>query len=275
MSQSDRTAAAAVVAHHEQLAAALTRQVAELVEAAAIGSLRRTWAVRDALVGWVHTELLPHAYAEEEALYPAAARRPEAKLLVDGMLGEHRAIAELVTELETTPSPVAAAAAARALRAVFEAHLAKENELIVPVLVEAGDVDLAALLAGMHELLGEDDTPAGSGSGCGCGGCGCGGNSSAAAEAPAPALSIDARIDVRALPHAQRHATVLAAVDAVPADGALVLVAPHAPLPLLTEIDRRYAGQFATEWLQDGPDVWQVRLQRAGLSALSGADARG
>ncbi|MGA5299559.1 DUF2249 domain-containing protein [Nucisporomicrobium flavum] len=273
MSQSDRTAAAAVVAHHEQLAAALTRQVAELVEAADIGSLRRTWAVRDELVGWVHTELLPHAYAEEEALYPAAARRPEAKLLVDGMLGEHRAIAELVTELETTPSPVAAAAAARALRAVFEAHLAKENELIVPVLVDAGDVDLAALLAGMHELLGEDGKPAESG--CGCGGCGCGGDSSGAAEAPAPALSIDARIDVRELPHAQRHATVLAAVDAVPADGALVLVAPHAPLPLLTEIDRRYSGQFATEWLQDGPDVWQVRLQRAGLSALSGAETRG
>lgn len=261
MSPSDRAAATAVVSHHEQLATALTELVAHLVESAEVGSLRNTWQVRDTLVGWVHAELLPHAYAEEEALYPAAARLPEGRLLVQGMLAEHQAIAELVTELETTPSPIAAAAAGRALRALFEAHLAKENDLIVPLLVEADGVDLADLLAGMHELLGEQ--PELAGGGCGCGGCGCGGDAAGAADTPAAALTIDARIDVRDVPHAQRHARVLAALDAVPADGAVVLIAPHAPLPLLSQIDRRYDGQFATEWLQQGPDVWQVRLQRA------------
>jgi len=270
MSQPDQVAATAIVSHHEQLATTLTELVAHLCEAAEVGSPRRTLQVRDLLVGWVHTELLPHAYAEEEALYPAAAQRPEGKLLVEGMLAEHRAIAELVTELETTPSPVAAAAAGRALRAVFETHLAKENELILPLLVGADDVELGTLLAGMHELLGEQPEAAG----CGCGGCGCGGDAPGAAAEPAAELSIDARIDVQQLPHADRHARVFAALEDVPADGALVLVAPHAPLPLLSQIDQRYNGQFTAEWLQEGPDVWQIRLHRAGLSALSGADVR-
>jgi uncharacterized protein (DUF2249 family) len=69
-------------------------------------------------------------------------------------------------------------------------------------------------------------------------------------------------IDVRALPHAHRHAMVLAAVGGLRSGAALVLVAPHAPLPMLAEIDRRLPGQIETEWLQEGPDVWQLRLHR-------------
>ena len=55
---------------------------------------------------------------------------------------------------------------------------------------------------------------------------------------------------------------VLAAIDALPANGALVLVAPHAPRPLPGEIATRYGGQIGAQWLQDGPDVWQIRLHR-------------
>jgi uncharacterized protein (DUF2249 family) len=111
----------------------------------------------------------------------------------------------------------------------------------------------------MHALLGAEESPAG-----GCGGdgsCGCGGNAGRA-DAPAPVLSIDARLDVRALPHGQRHARVLDALEALADDGALVLVAPHAPRPLLGEIEARYGGQIDIEWLQEGPDVWQIRLHR-------------
>lgn len=74
-----------------------------------------------------------------------------------------------------------------------------------------------------------------------------------------PTLAIDPRLDVRDLPHGERHARVLAALDALPADAALVLVAPHALLPLLAEVEHRYAGQVVGEWLQDGPEVWQIR----------------
>lgn len=258
LAAADHRAAAAVVQHHTQLAAALAAHVAELLRAAEFGSLRQAWQRRDALAAWLHDELLPHAQAEEAALYPAAADQPDGRLLVRGMLDEHRVITTLVTELEQTASPLGAAAAARALQAVFETHLAKENDLVVPLLVAADDVSLATLLDGMHDLIGGDDEPAPAG--CG-GGCGCGGDA-APTDAPAAVLSIDPRLDVRDVPHGQRHARVLAALDTLAADGALVLVAPHAPRPLLAEIDARYAGQVSAEWLQDGPDVWQIRLHR-------------
>ncbi|MEV0895677.1 DUF2249 domain-containing protein [Actinoplanes sp. NPDC049802] len=311
--EADEHAAQAVVNHHRQLAVALTRHVSDLVDAAEIGGLRQVWHHRDALLGWLHTELLPHAYAEEAAMYPAAAEQPAGRLLIDGMMDEHRTIAALVAELEETSAPVAAAAAARALQAVFSTHLAKENELVVPLLVAAPEVSLAELLDGMHDLIGGEkdagcgghcgddagaapvvaldpiggEKDAGCGGHCGCGGddaagvapvasldpiggekdagcgghCGCGGDD-AAGVAPVSMLSIDPRLDVRDLPHGERHARVIAALDALPADGALVLVAPHAPLPLLAEIDDRYSGQMTADWLQDGPDVWQIRLHR-------------
>ncbi|WP_433531635.1 DUF2249 domain-containing protein [Micromonospora sp. CA-263727] len=271
MSQSelvaDERAARAVVRHHSELSAALTGHVARLVDAVDAGVTRPGWTHRDELVTWLHGELLPHAYAEEAALYPAAAELPAGRLLVEGMLGEHRAITALVAELEETTSPTVAAAAARALQAVLAIHLAKENDLLVPLLVDAGTVSLAALLDGMHELVGaETGSSAGGCGGGGGSGCGCGGDAASAA-ADAPLLTIDPRLDVRDLPHGERHARVLAAIDALPAEAAMVLVAPHAPRPLLAEIDARYAGQVSAEWLQNGPDVWQIRLHRMSVAA--------
>lgn len=271
MSQSDlpadRRAAEAVVRHHNKLAATLHGHVTRLVDAADAGILRQVWVHHGELVAWLHGELLPHASAEEASLYPAAGALPAGRLLVEGMLGEHRAIAALVTELEGTGSPVRAAAAARALQAVFTGHLAKENDLVVPLLVAADDRSLAELVDGLHDIIGAAaGAEAGSSSGgCGGGGCGCGGDAAGAADAEAPVLGIDARIDVRDLPHGERHARILSALDALPDDAALVLVAPHAPLPLLAEIATRYAGRVAGEWLQNGPEVWQIRLHRRPL----------
>ncbi|MFY1655884.1 MULTISPECIES: DUF2249 domain-containing protein [Micromonospora] len=79
------------------------------------------------------------------------------------------------------------------------------------------------------------------------------------ADAPAPTLGIDPRLVVRQLPHDQRHARVL---EALPGGGALVLVAPHTPRPPLAEVAARLGDGVLSEWLQDGPDVWQIRLSR-------------
>ena len=127
-------------------------------------------------------------------------------------------------------------------------------------------MSLAGLLDGMHDIVGAEAGSAVDG-GCGCGGCACGGDDPEAADGERPTLASDPRLDVCDVPHGERHARVLAALDALPDDGALVLVAPHAPLPLLAEIDSRYAGRVAREWLQDGPDVWQIRLRRLSVPA--------
>jgi uncharacterized protein (DUF2249 family)/iron-sulfur cluster repair protein YtfE (RIC family) len=268
----DQRAAAAVVAHHAQLAEALAGQTRRLLDAVEHGDQTATEVARRDLLGWLRDDLVPHALAEERTLYPAAAALPGGALLVDGMLDEHRAITALVDELDgTADAPVRAAAAGRALTAVFATHLAKENTLVLPLLVVAGEVSLAGLLDGMHALLGghdqgQDREPdradaADPATGCGCGDCGCGGAGPADAAAAA-VLSLDPRVDVRDLPHEHRHAHALAALDAVPPGGALVLVAGHPPRPLLAEVAARYGNQFQADWLQSGPQVWQIRLHR-------------
>lgn len=86
-------------------------------------------------------------------------------------------------------------------------------------------------------------------------GCGCGGH-----DEPAPVL------DVRAIPHAVRHGAVFGAFDAIVPGASLVLVAPHFPLPLLTQLAER--APIEVETLVDGPTEWHVRITRtAGAEA--------
>jgi len=70
----------------------------------------------------------------------------------------------------------------------------------------------------------------------------------------------DPVLDVRAVPHAIRHATVFGAFDAIAPGKALVLVAPHLPRPLLAQLAER--APIDTEVLVDGPDAWTVRVTR-------------
>jgi Hemerythrin HHE cation binding domain. len=156
----DAAAAEAIRRHHAELAATLRDHVTALVDAAEVGSSRQTWQRRDQLTAWLHDELLPHAAAEESALYPAAATQPGGRLLVDGMVAEHRTITELAAEVEAARTPVHVATAARALAAVFEVHLAKENDLILPLLEAAPDVSLADTVAGLHAVLGRAESSA-------------------------------------------------------------------------------------------------------------------
>jgi uncharacterized protein (DUF2249 family) len=72
----------------------------------------------------------------------------------------------------------------------------------------------------------------------------------------------DPVLDARVIPHAVRHGAIFGAVDALPPGGALVLVAPHDPLPLLAQAQQRYGESLSVEYLQRGPDAWHVRLRR-------------
>jgi uncharacterized protein (DUF2249 family) len=69
-------------------------------------------------------------------------------------------------------------------------------------------------------------------------------------------------LDVRAIPHAIRHASVLGALTAIPAGGSLVLVAPHDPKPLLAQIVER-EGPVTVTYLDQGPEAWRLRITRA------------
>ncbi|MEO7070116.1 MAG: DUF2249 domain-containing protein, partial [Nostocoides sp.] len=59
-------------------------------------------------------------------------------------------------------------------------------------------------------------------------------------------------LDVRAIPHRIRHATVFGALEAIGPGESLDLIAPHNPLPLLAQIADRENGQIAVAYLDEG-----------------------
>ena len=64
------------------------------------------------------------------------------------------------------------------------------------------------------------------------------------------------------MPHAIRHATIFGALDGIGSGEALVLVAPHDPVPLLAQLEQRSPGVFAVSYLERGPEAWRLRLLR-------------
>lgn len=246
-SEADARAVEAVEEHHGLLAGSLATRVERLVIAG------EEWqSVRDELVAWCRDDLVPHARAEETSLYLAAGNFDTARLLVDAMLVEHSVISRLVDDLAAATDRVRAAGSASALQTLFETHVSKENDQLLPLLAQAPSVDLAGLLDGMHDLLGHHGNPAAAG---GCGGhqCGCG-------EVDHPGYP---ELDARRVPHAIRHATIFGALDAVGPGGGLVLVAPHDPLPLLAQMEQRSPGVFEVSYLKRGPESWRLVFARA------------
>jgi uncharacterized protein (DUF2249 family) len=249
-SHADAEAAEQVEQHHAEMAGRLALLTSDVVTAAR--SAHASAALK-ALTSWLGDELVPHAAAEEQTLYPAAAQIAETRLLVEAMLAEHALIHRLVADLESAADPVEGAAVARALQTVFESHLAKENDQLIPTLVASPRFSVAEMLGGMHELLGgHEEATDERATSDGAHQCACGGHD----EAGLPEL------DVRTIPHAIRHATISGALETVPVGSGLVLLAPHDPIPLLGQIGDRWPGEFDVEYLETGPDTWRLQLTR-------------
>ena len=235
-----------------EFAGALDARVSAVLEAARSGN--GVDERRADLLAWCETRLLTQIKAEESALYPAGTSIPEARLLVEAMRAEHDVVARLVAALRTAALPSTAAATAASLQTIVESHLAKVTNQLVPALAVAPEVALAELLNGMRDILGVEAThPAPETAGHGHdGSCGCG-------ESEGPGFP---ELDARAVPHAIRHATVFGALDAVRPGKGLVLIAPHDPLPLLAQIERREPGVFEVSYLQRGPEAWRLQIVR-------------
>ena len=142
----DEAAAERIRAHHAHLAADLESLVRALDSAPETGFED---ARRD-VVAWLRSELAPHAAGEETTFYRAAVEVEAGRLLIAGMVAEHRVILGLVEQVEQAASRPAAAAWAGALLRVFASHAEKENDLVLPLLVGELGIDLAGLLDEMH-----------------------------------------------------------------------------------------------------------------------------
>jgi iron-sulfur cluster repair protein YtfE (RIC family) len=117
-----------------------------------------------AIVEFLQDHLMPHARAEEAALYPAVEEAMQAPGATDTMRADHGeiarridALATLVTSIGAGPPSDGQAEQLRAqlygLSAVLQLHFAKEEEVLLPVLdahLDAGDA--AQLFARMSAV---------------------------------------------------------------------------------------------------------------------------
>lgn len=72
----------------------------------------------------------------------------------------------------------------------------------------------------------------------------------------------DVDLDVRVLPHAQRHSTIFQLLPRLAEGQALVLVVDHDPLPLRYQLDALHPGVYAWEYVEQGPREWRVAVRR-------------
>jgi uncharacterized protein (DUF2249 family) len=80
-------------------------------------------------------------------------------------------------------------------------------------------------------------------------------------------LSIDPILDVRREPPVRRHELIFDSYSALPDGSGFILVNDHDPKPLEYQFEAEHTGQFTWDYLEQGPEVWRVRIGRPSPSA--------
>lgn len=70
-------------------------------------------------------------------------------------------------------------------------------------------------------------------------------------------------LDVRPIAPAQRHPLIYETFDGLQPGEAFELVNDHDPKPLYYTFHYERSGEFTWEYLEEGPEVWRVRIGRA------------
>ncbi|MDN5794756.1 MAG: DUF2249 domain-containing protein [Intrasporangium sp.] len=75
-------------------------------------------------------------------------------------------------------------------------------------------------------------------------------------------MSADPELDVRSEPPARRHDLILGTYHDLTPGAGFELVNDHDPKPLFYQFDAEYKDQFTWDYLEQGPEVWRVRIGR-------------
>jgi uncharacterized protein (DUF2249 family) len=73
---------------------------------------------------------------------------------------------------------------------------------------------------------------------------------------------ITSTLDVREMPHSQRHPAIHKRFQGLSPGQAFVLVVDHGPKPVLFELDFLQKGKFIWNYLEQGPEVWRVQMAK-------------
>lgn len=70
------------------------------------------------------------------------------------------------------------------------------------------------------------------------------------------------QLDVRTTAPMHRHQLIFDNYDQLSAGESFVLVNDHDPKPLYYQLEAEQPGRFTWAYLEEGPDVWRVRIGR-------------
>jgi len=69
-------------------------------------------------------------------------------------------------------------------------------------------------------------------------------------------------IDLRDLPRTERHPRIFGMLNMLSPGQTMSLVVDHDPVPLHHHLETMFAGQFGWQYLERGPDLWRVEIER-------------
>lgn len=69
-------------------------------------------------------------------------------------------------------------------------------------------------------------------------------------------------VDVRTIVPRERHPLIFSTWDGLPDGAFMELVNDHDPKPLYYQFQAERAGRFDWEYVDDGPEVWRVRIRK-------------
>jgi uncharacterized protein (DUF2249 family) len=80
-------------------------------------------------------------------------------------------------------------------------------------------------------------------------------------EPPMPSTDFD--LDVRSEPPARRHDLIFNTWNGLDAGQGFTLINDHDPKPLYYQFAAEHEGEFSWDYLEQGPEVWRVRIGRS------------
>jgi uncharacterized protein (DUF2249 family) len=199
-------------------------------------------------VHFLRREVLPHANGEERFLCPAVEPLLKAHGMATATMRiDHRAIERHIQSLENAAARLKSDVKARRaearrdlarlvweLQALFEVHLEKEEQVYLPLMEQyVPESEQRRILEQMHEASPEQ-----------------------------AAQREEAALDVRPVSAARRHPLILETFQALRPGQSFTLVNDHDPKPLFYQFQAEQPGKFTWTYLEQGPEVWRVRIGR-------------
>ncbi|GIL03611.1 DUF2249 domain-containing protein [Betaproteobacteria bacterium PRO7] len=84
-------------------------------------------------------------------------------------------------------------------------------------------------------------------------------------------MTIATTIDVRTIVPRERHPLIFRTFETLGAGESFQLVNDHDPKPLYYQFQAELQGRFTWDYLEQGPEVWRVRIGKTGVKgALPG-----